>query len=77
MDREAWHAAIHGVAKSEQLNWTLKQDNPFHLLLLANFWNQTNMDSKHKFTIYQLSNARVTEQSLSFLIWNRVIFLKG
>ena len=22
MDREAWHAAVHGVAKSEWLNWT-------------------------------------------------------
>ena len=22
IDREAWRAAIHGVAKTEQLNWT-------------------------------------------------------
>ena len=28
MDRETWHAAIHGVAKTEQLNWTELKEDP-------------------------------------------------
>ena len=40
MDREAWHAAIHGVAKSqtrlsnwtEELNWTIANDLKIDIL---------------------------------------------
>jgi len=39
-DKEAWHAAVHGVAESEQLtDWTtttnkINQDSPFFTLLM-------------------------------------------
>ena len=40
MDREAWHAAIHGVAKSQtqlsdwtELNWT---EGCFHVMVIIN-----------------------------------------
>ena len=40
MDREAWHAAIHGVAKSQtqlswtELNWTIAFDKLFKQLAI-------------------------------------------
>ena len=31
MDREAWSAAVHGVAKTEQLNWTEMQISAYNI----------------------------------------------
>ena len=51
MDREAWHAAIHGVAKSRtrltdwtELNWVECKVAGFHYLLLLSVYVMNNFD---------------------------------
>ena len=47
MDREAWHAAVHGVAKSQtrlsdwtELNWTISLPTLYFKYILATLWNK-------------------------------------
>lgn len=56
---------IHYPANKK--SWSPKQDDPLHLLLFANFWNQKDMDSNPRSTTYQLSDPGVPEQALVFL----------
>ena len=39
-DRETWHAAVHGVAKSQQLNWIRRQTELYRPLGLYFFSNE-------------------------------------
>ena len=65
MDREAWHAAVHGVAKSQTWlrDWTelLLFRNIHHFLLVKRF-------------IYFLIFIYLTASSLSFSMWDLVLW---
>ena len=40
MDREAWHAAVHGVAKSR--TWLSNWTEQYHLTEEISSWNEKN-----------------------------------
>ena len=49
MDREAWHAAVHGVAKSHTWlsNWTELKLNPFHpAIRTREMWRFENQEGE-------------------------------
>ena len=54
MDREAWHAAVHGVAKSQTWlsNWTALKPNPIRLKYLP----ALSQNSSYTWPLYLLPN---------------------
>ena len=75
MDREAWHAVIHGVAKSQtrlsdwtELNWTKGSDSSLHLIFIPHSMVMRIRWDKVQNTIPYLSLSTVVTLWPSVLI---------
>ena len=67
MDREAWHAAVHGVAKSQTWlsNWT-----EMNIYILLDFLSYANIHAAHKmFWVLQLLGMWEDYTLWPFSVW--------
>ena len=89
MDREAWHAAIHGVAKSQiklrdwtELNWILAKCQKMAILIICQ-WKWISIEINVMEAICNFKNLPLLEFVLFFLNWSlaesqgSIIFVTG